>query len=84
MQLQCMAQPFNAAWANQFQTALNTAVSANNIKGASIAIYSPGQGYWTGVSGNSSLGSPITTDMRFGIGGCASLFVATVMLYTIA
>jgi CubicO group peptidase (beta-lactamase class C family) len=80
MQLQCMAQPFNAAWANQFQTALNTAVSANNIKGASIAIYSPGQGYWTGVSGNSSLGSPITADMRFGISSNTKLFMATVML----
>ena len=79
-QSQCAAQTFNTVWASQFQTALNTAVSSNNIKGASLAVYSPGQGVWTGVSGNSSLGVPITADMRFGIASNTKLFIATVML----
>ena len=74
------AQTFNTLWASQFQTALNTAVSTNNIKGASVAIYSPGQGLWTGVSGNSSLGVPITADMSFGIASNTKLFIATVIL----
>ncbi len=78
--VQCTAQTFNTIWADQFQTALNTAVSTNNIKGASIAVYSPGQGLWTGVSGNSSLGVPITADMRFGIASNTKLFIATTIL----
>lgn len=54
-------------------------VNSNNIKGASAAVYIPGQGLWNGVSGISSVGVPITPEMHFGIGSSAKLFIATVL-----
>ena len=74
------AQTFNANWGNQFQSALDNAVFANNIKGASVSVYSPGQGLWTGVSGYSSFQVPITTDMCFGIASNTKLFISTLIL----
>ncbi|MEO8149643.1 MAG: serine hydrolase [Bacteroidia bacterium] len=79
MQNQCTAQTFDTLWANRFQTVLDSVVAANNIKGASAAVLYPGQGIWTGVSGISSAGVPVTADMRFGIGSNTKLFIATVM-----
>ena len=74
------AQTFNATWGNLFQTTLDSCVLAGDIKGASVSVYSPGQGLWTGVSGNSSFQVPITANMRFGIASNTKLFIATVML----
>ena len=79
IQSQCLAQTFDTLWANRFQTVLDSVVTANNIKGASAAVLSPGQGIWTGVSGISSVGVPVTADMRFGIGSNTKLFISTVM-----
>jgi CubicO group peptidase (beta-lactamase class C family) len=80
IQSQCKAQAFDTLWANRFQTVLDSVITANNIKGASAAVLSPGQGIWTGVSGISSPGVPVTADMRFGIGSNTKLFIATVMV----
>ena len=79
IQSQCNAQTFDTLWANRFQTVLDSVIAVNNIKGASAAVLSPGQGIWTGVSGISSVGVPVTADMRFGIGSNTKLFIATVM-----
>lgn len=59
---------FNPQWGSRFQTVLDSTVSANNIKGASVAVHFPEKGTWNGVSGISSAGNNITSDMRFGIG----------------
>jgi D-alanyl-D-alanine carboxypeptidase len=75
------AQTFNAQLSNMLQDTLNTYVSQiSNIKGMSASVYIPGQGVWTGVSGNSYTGQPITGDMRFGIASNSKLFASVMML----
>lgn len=75
------AQTFNASLATMLQDTLNTYVAAiSNIKGMSASVYIPGQGIWKGVAGLSHAGTPITSDMRFGIASNSKLFVATIML----
>jgi D-alanyl-D-alanine carboxypeptidase len=75
------ASNFNPVWANRLQTVLDNVMQANpNNKGASVAVYTPEEGLWTGVSGISRPGVPITPDMRFGIGSNTKLFVAVALL----
>jgi D-alanyl-D-alanine carboxypeptidase len=75
------AQNFNAQLASMLQDTLNTYVSQiSNIKGMSASVYIPGQGIWTGVSGNSYTGQPLTSDMRFGIASNSKLFCSAMML----
>jgi CubicO group peptidase (beta-lactamase class C family) len=72
---------FNPAWANRLQTVLDSVMRANPAsKGASMAVYTPEEGMWTGVSGISHPGVPITPGMRFGIGSNTKLFVAVSIL----
>jgi D-alanyl-D-alanine carboxypeptidase len=72
---------FNASLATMLQDTLNfyTALIPS-IKGLSVAVNVPGQGIWTGTSGISYAGHPITPDMRMGIASNSKLFVATIML----
>jgi CubicO group peptidase (beta-lactamase class C family) len=75
------AQVFDPALANMLQDTLDTYVSLiSNIKGMSASVYIPGQGIWTGTSGVSYTGQPITPDMRLGIASNTKLFVSAVML----
>lgn len=75
------AQSFNPNLAAMLQDTLDTYVaSISNIKGMSASVYLPGQGLWTGSSGLSYAGQPITTDMKFGIASNSKLFVSTAML----
>jgi D-alanyl-D-alanine carboxypeptidase len=75
------AQNFNAQLASMLQDTLNTYVSQiSNIKGMSASVYIPGQGVWTGVSGNSYTGQAITSNMRFGIASNSKLFCSVMML----
>ncbi|MFZ9388391.1 MAG: serine hydrolase [Chitinophagaceae bacterium] len=75
------AQSFNSAMAAMLQDTLNTYVSQiPNIKGFSASVYIPGQGMWTGTTGFSKNGQPITPDMRMGIASNSKLFVSAVML----
>jgi len=79
--LSAKAQTFNPLLANMLQDTLNTYVSqTTTIKGMSASVYIPGQGIWTGASGVSYSGQPITTDMKMGIASNTKLFVSTVML----
>jgi CubicO group peptidase (beta-lactamase class C family) len=72
---------FDPAWANRLQTVLDSVMKANpTSKGASVAVYTPEEGMWTGVSGISHPGVPITPDMRFGIGSNTKLFIAVAIL----
>lgn len=75
------AQPFNAQLATMLNDTLNTYVSMiPNIKGMSAAVFIPGQGTWTGVTGISYTGNPVTPDMRMGIASNTKLFVSTIIL----
>jgi CubicO group peptidase (beta-lactamase class C family) len=72
---------FDPAWANRLQTVLESVMKANpTSKGASVAVYTPEEGMWTGVSGISRQGVPITPGTRFGIGSNTKLFVAVAIL----
>lgn len=70
---------FDPTWANRFQTVLDSVRVTTGMKGASLAVLVPGQGLFTGVTGISYTGFPITTEMRFGIASCTKLFIATAM-----
>lgn len=74
------ATTFDPAWANRFQTVLDSVMQATGGKGASIAVYTPEEGMWAGVSGTSSGWTAITPEMRFGIGSNTKLFIAVTML----
>jgi CubicO group peptidase (beta-lactamase class C family) len=72
---------FDPVWANRFQTVLDSVMHTNsNSKGVSVAVYTPEEGMWTGVSGISYPGVPMTPDMRFGIGSETKTFIAVVLL----
>jgi D-alanyl-D-alanine carboxypeptidase len=72
---------FNASLATLLQDTLNTYTAMiSSIKGLSVAVNVPGQGIWTGTSGISYTGKPITSDMRMGIASNTKLFVITIML----
>jgi len=70
---------FNPVWANRFQTVLDSIMDVTGGKGASVAVYTPEEGLWTGISGTSGGWTPITEDMRFGIGSNTKLFIAVAM-----
>ncbi len=71
---------FDSTWAEQLQQTLDDIMATNNIPGASMAVYDPAQGLFTGVSGISTQGVPVTPEMRFGIGSNTKLFVAVTLL----
>ncbi len=73
------AQSFNQTWANRFQEVLDSIVAAQKIMGATAAVLVPGEGIWSGISGNSQPGVPLTPDMRFGIGSNTKLFIAVAL-----
>ena len=54
---------------------------ALNMKGVWMAVLDPIQGLWTGVSGNSIPGIPITGDMRFNIYSNGKLFTALTLAH---
>ena len=70
---------FDPAWANRFQTVLDSVRIATGMKGASLAVQVPGQGLLTCVSGISSPGVPVTKERRFGIMSNTKLFIAVVL-----
>lgn len=71
---------FDSTWAEQFQTVLDYIISVNNIHGGSLAVYAPGQGLFTAVSGISTQWLPVTSEMRFGIGSNTKLFIAITLV----
>ena len=72
---------FNTLLANMLLDTLNTYTAMiPNIKGLSVAVNVPGQGIWTGTTGVSYTGTPITAGMRMGIASNTKVFVATIML----
>ncbi len=66
--------------AENLQHALDQVRRDYSIVGVSAAVVVRGQLVWTGVSGNSFPGAPITSDMHFDIGSAAKNFVAALVL----
>ena len=74
-----LSPTFDPTWGSRFQAVLDSAVTATGVKGASAAVLVPGQGLWTGVSGISSPGVPVTRAMRFGWASNTKLFIAVTL-----
>jgi D-alanyl-D-alanine carboxypeptidase len=68
------------ALAERLQETLDSALTASGGKGVSAAVVMPGGEVWTGVSGISEPGVPITPDMLFDMGSAGkNLFAALVL-----
>ncbi|MHC1706419.1 MAG: serine hydrolase [Bacteroidales bacterium] len=76
----CVSQSFNAVWAGRFQTVLDSARIAGSFKSLSAAVYFPGEGLWSGVSGINTTGEPMTSEFRMGVASNTKLFIATALL----
>ncbi|MHC1778345.1 MAG: serine hydrolase [Lentimicrobium sp.] len=70
---------FDPTWAGRFQEVLDSVVAVQGIMGASAAVLVPGEGIWSGISGNSMPGVPLSSGMRFGIGSNTKLFIAVLL-----
>ncbi|HRY34230.1 MAG TPA: serine hydrolase [Bacteroidales bacterium] len=75
-----IAQAFDPVFAARLQAVLDSACTVNNFTGLSAAVLFPGQGLWTGTSGISTTGVPLTPEMRFGVASNTKLFIATAIM----
>ena len=75
-----LAQSFPSSLSLRLQQQVDSFRLANNLKGISVSIHHPGMGTWKGVSGISHPGTPIRSDMVFGIASNTKLFTAVLML----
>lgn len=74
------SQTFDPVLASELQNKIDSIRIANNLKGISASVIYPGMGTWKGVTGVSHAGSPITSDMLFGIASNTKLFTGVLML----
>lgn len=74
------AQTFDPALAGELQNKIDSIRIANNLKGISASVIYPGMGTWKGVTGISHTGTPITSDMLFGIASNTKLFTGVLLL----
>ena len=65
---------------HRLNTVFDSVCNRYNIKGASAAIYIPGDGMWQRTYGVSHGTTPITSDMYLGIGSNTKTFTAVLML----
>lgn len=65
---------------HQLSTTFDSLCKKYNIKGATAAIYIPGDGMWERTYGVSHGTTPITSDMYMGIGSNTKTFAAVLML----
>ena len=66
--------------AQELQETLDSAFEASGAIGVSVALIMPGERIWTGVSGNSHPGQPITEEMLFDMGSAGKMLAAPLML----
>ena len=66
--------------AQELQNTLDSAFEASGAVGVSVAVIMPGERIWTGVSGNSHPGQPITEEMLFDMGSAGKMLAAPLML----
>ena len=74
------AQTFDPVLANKLQNTIDSIRINNNIKGISACVIYPGAGTWKGVSGISHAGTPVNSEMEFGIASNTKLFTGVLML----
>jgi D-alanyl-D-alanine carboxypeptidase len=74
------AQTFDPFLASELQNKIDSFRTANNLKGISASVIYPGIGTWKGVTGTSHTGTPITSDMLFGIASNTKLFTGVLLL----
>lgn len=75
-----LAQTFDPILADELQDKIDSIRIANNLQGISACVIYPGVGSWKGVTGNSHTGTPITSDMLFGIASNTKLFTGVLLL----
>ncbi len=66
--------------AERLQAALDSALAATGTMGASVAVIMPDGALWTGVSGLSHPGHPVTPDMLFDMGSTGKNLMAALVL----
>jgi D-alanyl-D-alanine carboxypeptidase len=69
-----------AALARSLQAALDSTLAATGTTGVSAAVIMPDGALWTGVSGLSHPGAPITPDMLFDMGSTGKNIMAALVL----
>lgn len=74
------AQTFDPILAGELQNKIDSFRTAYNLKGISTSVILPSMGTWKGVSGISHAGTPITSDMLFGIASNTKLFTGVLLL----
>jgi len=74
------AQTFDPVLADELQNKIDSFRIANNLKGISASVFYPGMDAWKGVTGTSHTGTPITSDMLFGIASNTKLFTGVLLL----
>lgn len=74
------AQAFDPVLVSELQNKIDSIRIASNLKGISASVIYPGMGTWKGVTGVSNTGTPITSDMLFGIASNTKLFTGALLL----
>jgi D-alanyl-D-alanine carboxypeptidase len=74
------AQTFDPGLAARLQYVIDSMRTANNVKGISACVIRPGMGVWKGTTGVSHAGTPMTSDMEFGIASNTKLFTGVLIL----
>jgi D-alanyl-D-alanine carboxypeptidase len=74
------AQTFDPILGKKLQNNIDSFRTVNNLKGISASVIFPGRGAWKGVTGISHTGTPITSDMLFGIASNTKLFTGVLLL----
>jgi len=67
-------------YAEELQEKLDSAMQLTDVIGVSAAIIVDGAGMWTGTSGESYPGKPVTTDMLFDLGSAGKLLAGPLMV----
>lgn len=74
------ADPIEDSLIKRLQFTLDSMRTSNNLKGISACVMIPGKGIWKGVSGISKNGTPIHSEMEFGIASNTKLFTGVLLL----
>ena len=74
------AQTLSPFLANELQYKIDSIRTADNLKGISASVIYPGMGSWKGATGISHPGTPMTSDMLFGIASNTKLFTGVLLL----
>jgi len=67
-------------YAKDLQDALNEVLGETDVIGVSAAIIVDGEGIWTGVSGESYPGRPVTPDMLFDMGSAGKILMGPLIV----